>query len=413
MSMPLSSRQQARWSGRPGIWTAQAVIFGVWTVFLLVVLARAYWKPNVHSVYPIFANAARQWQQGVDIYDLALSPQHLDKFRYPPPAVLAFLPFAALPDAIGGVLWRLVNIAVFFAGLASFLQSVFPGRENLNRITKFALACLLFPLSIGSLNNGQPNILILGCLMLGAAATMNQRWQLAAICLAVPVLFKIYPVAVVALILLVEPRLGWRVGLLILLSCLLPFAVHDPSSVTRDYQSWMNQVAHDNRHVGTLENSYHDFHVLARFVGYSISEEIYRVLQLAMAVVAAGVVWHGRRLGWRKPVLLRAAFDLGLCWIILFGPATENSTYALLAPTLALAAWDAHQTGQSAWRRWWMTATLSVFVLAVVVTATPLGKSASFYLMPLGALLLFSERLVSFFAEGGNLPLSPRLRASA
>jgi hypothetical protein len=201
--------------------------------------------------------------------------------------------------------------------------------------------------------------------------------------------------------------------------------VHEPSMVSRDYGSWINQVLNDDRHVGTLENSYHDFHVLMRFVGYPIAERTYRIFQLVMAILVATVVWRGRRQGWSKTRQLRAAFDLGSCWIILFGPATENSTYALLAPTMALAAWESHQDGQPAWRRWWLTGTVSLFVLSIVVTATPLGKSAAFYMMPLGALLLFAERLVTYcrrgrepglentqngdsMSDGSTLPICPR-----
>ena len=171
--------------------------------------------------------------------------------------------------------------------------------------------------------------------------------------------------------------------------------MQEPGYVSDAYQSWVHQIAHDNRHSGQLENSYRDFYMLVRIIGMHLSEKHYQVLQMAMAVLVAVIVVRGQRLGCGKTRLLRAAFDLGCCWIVLFGPATENSTYALLAPTLALAAWEAFQPCEHAWLRWWMAATVGLFLVAVVIISTPIGKSVSFYLMPIGGLLMFCERFIS------------------
>jgi Glycosyltransferase family 87 len=371
------------------------VVFGIWAGFLAFVLVRAYLNPGSRSVYPIFANAGREWLQGLDIYDVNVSHGPLDKFRYAPVVAVFFTALVGLPDGIGVVLWRILNVAALFAGAIAFARIVFPGRARLTATTAIALAALLLPLSLGSINNAQSNTLIVGCLLLGVAAAADQRCWLAAVCLAVPVVFKIYPAAVVLLILLVQPRLGWRLGLALAASCLLPFALQEPNYVAGAYQSWFNQIAHDNRHTGQLENSYRDFFMLMRVTGLHLSERHYQVLQLGMAGLVAAIVVRSQRFGCGKTRLLRASFDLGCCWIILFGPATENSTYALLAPTLALAAWEAFQPGEQAWRRWWMAATVGLFLSAVLIISTPIGKSVSFYLMPMGGLMMFCERIIS------------------
>jgi hypothetical protein len=183
------------------------------------------------------------------------------------------------------------------------------------------------------------------------------------------------------------------VAAILALGCLLPFATQDTGFVSQAYGSWISQVANDNRHTNTLQNSYRDFHLLLRLMGVPLAENVYHVIQIGMAIGIAVLVLRSKRLGCAKTTQLRTAFDLGCCWIILFGPATENSTYALLAPTLALAAWESFQVGQPVWQRGWLVATISLFVAGVVVIATPWGKSISFYLMPLGALLLFAERV--------------------
>jgi hypothetical protein len=278
------------------------------------------------------------------------------------------------------------------------------------------LAWALLPLSVGSLNNGQPNALVAGCLLFATAAMVRERWAVAGICLAVPVLFKVYPIAAVLLFMLVHPqRLGWRTGLAIAVGCLLPFLFQDPDYVTQVYQSWVHQVSNDNRRNFPLQYSYRDFHTLTRVVGLPMADVPYGLLQLAMATLVAGIVLRGHRQGLSPQQHLRTAFDLGCCWMILFGPATENSTYAVLAPTLALAAWESLQAGQPVWKRCWMMGILSLFVVGGAATAASLGRSINFVVMPAGALLLFAERLLSLChpawqlaaSSGETRPLAP------
>jgi hypothetical protein len=297
--------------------------------------------------------------------------------------------------------WRVINSGVLLAGAFVFVRTVFPGRPRLTETSAALLAALLLPLSVGSLNNGQPNSLIAGCLLLGLSAILAQRWWLAAVCLAVPVLFKVYPVAVILLLLLGCPvRLGWRIGLCVVVGLLLPLAFKDADFVSQLYASWVDQVAGDNRHDRALEKTYRDFHLLMRCVGWQVSEKAYQVLQLAAAGLAAATVLRGRWCDWSRVLHLRAALDLGCCWIMLFGPATESCTYALLAPTLALAAWEAFQPGQAAWKRWCMIAMVGQFAAAMLVAVFPFGSRVSFFLLPLGALLLFAERLAHYARHG-------------
>lgn len=384
-------------------WPSAAVlvkrlIFTVWAVMLLGILVRSYLMPQRSSVYPIFANAGSEWRAGVDVYDQSLPRPGLDKFRYAPIVAAFFAQLSALPPGIGGVLWRLINGAILFAGVLAYVRHVYPARP-LGAWDVAILAGVLLPQSMGSLSNSQPNSLVIGCLLLGVAYMVREHWWAAALCLAIPVLFKVYPLAVVLLFLLVHPvRMGWRTTLCILAGLLLPFALQRPEYVAQLYQSWFHQVANDKRHHFELEYSYRDFHVLTRWVGWPMPEQSYQFLQLAVAgAIAALVLWRRRR-GWQLAQNLRAALDLGICWILLFGPATENATYAIMAPILALAAWEAFGTSQPAWKRSGMAVIVGLFVFVACAMMFPSGRKVSFFLMPIGALLLFAERLTAHTA---------------
>src|SRR5208337_186432 len=112
-----------------------------------------------------------------------------------------------LPPAIAYGLWLFANAAALLGGLAA-LFVLFPG---------FSQKCvgivylLLLPLALGNLDVGQSNPLVVGQLMFAIAAVRVERWNIAALCVAIPTFFKIYPLAVGMLICVIAPRrFVWR-----------------------------------------------------------------------------------------------------------------------------------------------------------------------------------------------------------
>jgi hypothetical protein len=392
MSAPLDSAA--------GNWPRAArAALGLWGLALIIILCRGYLQPTRNSVYPIFANAGREWLAGVDLYDKTLQRPVQDHYRYAPIVAAAFSPLTALDDPLAAALWRVINGAVYLAGLVVFLRTVCPGSARLDSRATALLALALLPLSVGSLNNGQPNALVAGCLLLAAAAVVRERWAAAGVCLAVPVLFKVYPLAVVLLFFLIRPRqLGWRTGLVVAAGCLAPFVLHDPDYVSQIYRTWFSQVSGDDRREFALEFGYRDFHTLTRVAGMPMAPLPYLALQLAAAAGVAVLVLRGRWLGWPVAQQCRAALDLGLGWIILFGPATENCTYILLAPTLALATVEALDGKLARWRCGCVLGALALFIGTALVTAVPMGRYVSYWLMPIAGLVLVAER-VSYHAR--------------
>ena len=132
-------------------------------------------------------------------------------YRYAPLVSVLFVPFGLLPDGLGGALWRLINYTCFFGSFAWFQRVVLPGANDLGDKAKAALWLLLLPLSLGSMNNGQANVLLVGLLLAAAAAVVTERWTLAASLLAGACLLKVYPLAIALLMLTwFSGRLAWR-----------------------------------------------------------------------------------------------------------------------------------------------------------------------------------------------------------
>jgi dolichol-phosphate mannosyltransferase len=375
----------------------------LWTLVVLVLMVRAVLQPTRHSVYPIFARAGNCWALGQDLYGHAPAGSGLDEFRYAPLVAALCAPLSGLPLQLGGVLWRSLNTLVFLLCFLSFARTVFPGRAALDERMLGWLSLLLLPLSLPSLNNGQTNPLVSGLLLLALSATIRRRWTLVALCLAVPCLLKIYPLAVALLLMLLHPRqLAGRLGLWLSVGLLLPFVLQDPSYVAEQYRAWLDYLMTDDRQGRALAASYRDFNLLLRLMKVDLSPRIYLAVQLGVAAGTCLVLVHGRRQGWPRRQLLHCLLDLSCCWMTLFGPATESCTYTLLAPTLALAAIQALRAGRSVWTRGLLVAIVALFLASLIATALPGGKALAFFLNPLAALLLFGERL-------GNLP-GPRGR---
>jgi hypothetical protein len=368
----------------------QRLAVAAWVVVLVVICALVLVARRSRGVYPIFANAGQSWLEGEGLYPATARPGVPDEFRYSPPVAALFAPLGLLPEGVGGCLWRLLNAAVYLGGFAWWCLAVLPAGASLSRGQRAALWLLLIPLSVGSLHNGQSNALVAGLLLAATAGAARARWNLAAACVAVACLFKGYPLAVGLLLAAVYPRqFGPRLVLALAAGLALPFLLQRPAYVARAYEEWFRLLGADDRKDRPLDRGYRDLWQLFRVAGIQISRAVYLALQLAAAGGAAALCLAGRAAHWPRRRLLATLLALGTCWMLLCGPATESSTYILVAPVLAAAlviGWA--ESGRTAA---WSLPGLSFALLAVgqVGCWFPVGKQLhTLGIQPLATLLL-------------------------
>jgi hypothetical protein len=381
------------------------VAFVVWGAILLVICGRVLLSPRANSVYPIFAHAGRAWLAGEALYSDA-RPEGLDVYRYSPAVAALFAPLSLLPDAVGGCLWRLLNAGALLAGFAWWCVAVLPGWRSLSRGQRSMLWLLLVPLAVGSLNNGQSNPLVIGLLLAAVAGAAARRWNVAAVCVTVAVLFKGYPVAVGLLLAAVYPRsFAPRLALALAAGLLLPFALQRPGYAAAEYESWLLHVGGDDRRDRELENGYRDLWQLCRLAGIPMSRGAYLGVQLATAAGLAGLVLAGQAARWSRRRLLTLLLALATCWMMLCGPATESSTYVLLAPALVWAVLEAWTRWQG-WVRWLPAVSFGLLAASAAACWFPAGKQVhALGVQPLAALLLTVALLaaqVGGSARGGG-----------
>jgi len=408
---PVLSR---RWND--GTWRRLAV--WAWTIVILVVCVRVVLQPRRNTVYPIFAHGARNWIAGANLYPLANQLPGFDCFVYPPPTALFYVPLAGLPDVAGGIVWRLGSLGVYLAAFVWLCRTLVP-RAAAPDGSLAILLLLLLPHSIDSFNNGQSNLLIAGLLVAGVTAALRERWNLAAACLAVPALIKIHPLAVGLLAAVVFPRkLAPRLAVALALGLAAPLVCQNPSYAIDQYRQYLTWITVQDRTLWPMDNAPHDFYFLTRWLNVPLPRGLYTALQLGAAALCAALCRLLAKHGDRHPdtaatrlahraMLGRRILGLGIGWIIAFGPATESSTFALLAPVLALEmyfAWTAPRIGTRAA----LSAVYALLCLSGMALWFPGGRRVAQVLQPSAGVLhfLLQARLCLGFYLSSKQPAS-------
>jgi hypothetical protein len=389
----------------------------VWSVILLAICIRVSISPRAHSVFPIFSIAGQHWLQGEEVYYPYFIDPDLDNFRYSPLAAILFAPWSAFSDQVGNVLWRLVSAGLYLSAMAWWARSVLP--VCLSRSQQALLFLLAMPLSIGCLNNGQSNVILIALLLGCTAAVQAGRWNLAAGCVAVATLFKIYPGVLGLLLALVFPRkFTGRFLLALALGLGLPFLFQRPDYVARQYVHWWDLLLADHRQDRPVSNLVsRDLWLGIRLIAIPMSSMGYRLIQIFLAGGVALLSLAGRLAGWPQRRLLTMICSLAGCWMVLCGPATESCTYILLAPILASAALDAALDQRPLWSRLIPWCSFFLFVFSQTISWFPEHVRMLFLgILPLAGVILWAGLVETnvrslfqsprAFPEGMEFPLA-------
>ncbi len=317
----------------------------VWGGLLIGVAVHAARYPQSHTVYNIYGPAARHWWAGEDLYAPVVKGwweaghwvTTTDYYRYSPLFAVAVTPVALLPDFLGNSLWKVLNSAVFAAGLWCAARRLFP--EAHGRPPTAVLFLLVLPVTVASLYIGQANLLVIGAVLLGLSAAADDRWATAAAWLAAATLVKGYPLALALLLIALYPRrFAPRFILALAAGLLLPFLTQLPGTVLAQYASWWTHLSESTVLMRERLRSVDQLFALCHF---PLSPRAFSLLELAAGAAALGLCYlHFRRTTEARDHLTRVLLVYST-WVVLFGPATESSTYAVIGPALAWSLIDA------------------------------------------------------------------------
>jgi hypothetical protein len=347
----------AETSKTAGFWNTSACI--VWMAALMVIVARTLLLSHRGTSFGTYNLAGLHWIHGENIYTQWMG------FVYSPIVAAFFAAFAFVPFALASILWQLLNGAVLLGGLTAVLMvNLFPGINQRN----FGIShLLLVPLAIGNIDIDQANPLVAGLLLLAIAAVHVERWNGAALCIAIATVFKVYPIAVGLLICLIAPRrFGWRLLIALLLLAIAPFLFQHWSYVSDQYHRWISTRTSEDRRNWPIEKLPLDLWFLVHWFGHlPVAPTIYRLIQLGTAGALALFCAIQTSKGWAKYRVLAGLFCLASIWMTLCGPATESYTYVVLAAPTILALVQSYNARQPGWLRALVSAAFALQLLAV------------------------------------------------
>lgn len=330
-----------------GNWVSRHFVLILFFALGIAASIRTLDRPLAHTVFPVFAGAALHWWDDLPLYDHY--PDRSDGFRCSPTYAIAMTPFGLLGWTAGGIAWVWFSLALFLFAVRQLRDEVLPVDWPAGEATAFLVLSLIG--AARAIWNGQANPLVIALLLQAGVAVARQRWWLAAVLLAGPVFMKVSPLAVALLFCAVWPRqLLGRFVIVMLAGLELPFLTRPPEIVFDQYFAWFDHLlgSRDERWPG-LRDGWTVYLVGERlwFGGNRdlqmtpIEAPAYRVVQLAAAGAALAwclwLRWRGAATRW----LVSGALGSGVAWLMVFGPATELSTYVLIAPFVAWAAVEA------------------------------------------------------------------------
>jgi hypothetical protein len=252
-------------------------------------------------------------------------------FVYFPQAAILFMPFALLPVVAGEVLWRLVNIGVFAFGLRGFSRLA-GERSGTDLFPLMTLVTL--PLTWDCARNGQATLIMTGLMLLAVVDVASHRWWRATFWLALSVSLKPLAIVLILLIVAIDRSMTWRMLLAATVVTLLPFMTQHTSYVLNQYAACLDNTT-TAAHIGVVRQGWAHMFSALRVMGVDVPERFQTMVRLGAAVGTLALCGVARRRfdAARSAVYV---FSLAAVYLVLFSPRTENNTYMMLGPAVAV-----------------------------------------------------------------------------
>lgn len=294
---------------------------------LFLVTAAIIMAGSSRSVVPAYRTAALSWFAGQGLYDGA----GVGGFVYLPQAAILFAPFAMIPQTMGEVLWRLVNIGVFALGLLGFARL---GQERSGKSFFPLMTLVAIPLAWDCARNGQATLMMAGFMLLAVADMARCRWWRAVLWLSLSVAMKPLAIVLVLLVMAIDRPMTWRLLVGMAAVALSPFLAQSPAYVLQQYTAFLHNST-TAAHVGVVVQGWTSPFSALRLMGVELTEQVQMAIRLVAAFGTLALCFLVRR----RYDANRSAiyvYSLAALYLILFSPRTENNTYAMLGPSIAV-----------------------------------------------------------------------------
>lgn len=305
-------------------WGLLVAVFLGMSVYLIL-------NPTRTGVVPNYRIASTNWWAGQPIYG---SGTH--GFLYFPQFIIFFTPFNLIrPSILGEIVWRAFGFGLF--GWALWKGSGVirhPMRPRAFDPIFLTMVLLAVPASLASLNNGQTNLPLSACLLLGVLALRDRHWNTAAVWLTLAVVLK--PIALAPWLLALAVFPGMRKPLLL---GLLPMAVLGFAHPDFHYawERWGKCLEKILRSYTPENLRVSDIFGMLEKVGIPNIFPVNTLTRVVGCLAALGYVgWAYHKKGW-----VAASWSIWVATALiftLFNPRAETNSYVLISPLLAFTS---------------------------------------------------------------------------
>ncbi|MDJ0957694.1 MAG: glycosyltransferase family 87 protein [Arenicellales bacterium] len=319
---------------------------------MYVVVKKSIDPIDYENTFLTYRDAAIHWLNTEPLYNTAYYG-----FIYLPQSALLFTPFAYIPAFLGTSLWPVLNIGMFAVGIYSFAQLA--SRRYRSELF-LPMTIVSIAMAMGAAKSGQMTLIMAGLMMVALVDLTEKNWWRAASMLILSLAFKPLSIVLILLVAVLYPRA--RIPLLVALAVLLlvPFTLQDPGYVWEQYATNLQTITHIANE--TREIQFAQVFWMLGSAGVDIPDTVQFAIRLLFAMLTLGLGWWLR--GKQEPDTFAIyLYSLAVIYLMLFNTRTENNTYVMLAPALAVFTVWAFQSQKFLWGCGYFAVTV-MFVLS-------------------------------------------------
>ncbi len=277
-----------------------------------------------HATFPIFRQSFVHLVDGRNLYAAYPAEQGTedrDLFKYNPSVAMTFAPLTLMPFLAGLLVWTLVNSL----GVYAAMRGLFPERDATTA------TIIVFPALIAAVQSTSSNGLV-AALMIGAfvALEAGSRWKTAG-AIATGMLMKLFPAALLPMLLIRRDRSRWIAAFVIVLAALLaaPLLVTPWHTLVTQYKSWGSLLLADE---GDLTFARSIMVVIRDWTGQPLANWVFQAAATVLLLAPLAL----RRSAWSDPAFRRDFFASLLVYVVIFNHQSENASYVIAAVGLAI-----------------------------------------------------------------------------
>ena len=366
-------------------WRSPRYGWWLWAAFLFVltisVAMDPFWRVGVT---PVYREAAANWWAQQDLY-----PPGIHGFQYLPQNAILFTPVTWLPFLVGEEVWRWLGVVLLAWGVWRLCRLATPtGTASLF----VPVTALTIPTAVIAAQTGQANLLFAALLLHATADVARRRWGAAAVALSLLVALKPFGLVMALLVAALYGPIRWYLVWSLVAVLASPFLFGPPAYVLGQYHLFLGKLMVSSR---PGPGRWADLTSLLWAAGGHPSEAMMTGVRLAAAVGALALSWRAVH-GWGEPRASILTLAVATTYLMLCNPRTQENSYVMLGPVVALfAAWALLVD-----RRRWAAALLLAVCVGLGFQRT--FSLNNYWLQPLVA-LIFAGYLV-YIAFANRLP---------